>query len=225
VPSAAAPIAAAPPPTPPAPLSEAESIERLALSKWEQQDLERLPALFRTPRTVKRFLNTYRFLRAGLPPTERHSFVGTADDPGEYRVVLVLLAVVVSFSNLAPLFLQRLLNYSDGTGHRTWRAFIESLQREHARPRRSARASARTAAARSSPKQDKASEGIINEGASPNWEEAEWRNLCAVLAELSAGQDSNGNWFTPTELDRYLRWTPVVARYSFSLSALLAMRR
>ena len=101
-------------PAPVAPPNDAESIERLVLSEWEQRDLERLSALFRAPRAVKRFLNTYRFLRASLLPTERDSFVGSVDHPGEYRVVLVLLSVVVSFSNIAPLFLQRLLDYDPG---------------------------------------------------------------------------------------------------------------
>lgn len=202
-----------------APPTEAESIERLTISAWELDDIQRLAALFRTPRTVKRFINTYRFLRASLPPAERVQFVGTEVDPGDYRVVLVLLAIVVSFPNIAPLFLQRLLDYGDGgSGHRTWSAFIDSVQLKHTRLRRTSRVAAEPASAT-------ASIAAVVDSPPPSWEEAEWRQLCTALAELNAGRNANGGEFPPLELDTYTHWIPRVARYSFSLSALLTLQR
>lgn len=219
---APAPTPTSEPPAPPAPPAEAEAIERLAISAWEQEDMQRLATLFRTPRTVKRFLNTYRFLRASLPPAERAAFVGTAEDPGDYRVVIVLLAVVVSFSNIAPLFLQRLLDYGAGAGHHTWRAFITSVQIDRMPPRRQAAraADAKAASARAS-RRDGTPPGDVP----PSWEEAEWRNLCVALAELGAGDAAGGPAFPPPSLEAYVQWIPRVARYSFSLSALLTLQR
>lgn len=205
---------------PPPPPTEAESIERLTISAWELGDIQRLAALFRTPRTVKRFINTYRFLRASLPRAEHTQFVGTEDAPGDYRVVIVLLAIVVSFPNIASLFLQRLLDYGDDTGRRTWRAFIESVQIKRTRPRRAARH-------KPSPriKSAAAVDPAVTGDPLPSWEEAEWRHLCVALAELSAGRNANGTEFPPLALDPYTHWIPRVARYSFSLSALLTLRR
>lgn len=228
-PGAAAPVPAADGPAPAAsatpaasaPPTEAESIERLSISAWEQQDIQRLATLFRTPRTVKRFLNTYRFLRASLPPADRTTFVGTAEDPGEYRVVLVLLAIVVSFSNIAPLFLQRLLDYGDGGRHRTWRAFIASVQPGRDKRRRAPRA----ATAMPASTRVTAREGSTAEGLPPSWEEAEWRHLCEALAGLGGDDPADGGAFPPPALDDYIRWIPRVARYSFSLSALLTLHR
>jgi hypothetical protein len=219
------PAVAPSPPVPPAAPSEAESIERLTISAWEQEDIQRLSALFRTPRTVKRFLNTYRFLRASLPPTVRANFVGTQADPGDYRVVIVLLAVVVSYSNIAPLFLQRLLDYGDGAAHRTWRAFIESVQPKPARSRRTARpVVAKVASARKGPATAASTSAAPIDAPPPSWEDAEWRQLSAALAELGVGPNANGAPFPPPALDTYVQWVPRVARYSFSLSALLTLR-
>ena len=209
-----------PPPAPPAPPTEAESIERLTISAWELDDIQNLSALFRTPRTVKRFINTYRFLRASLPPAERALFIGNKEAPGDYRVVIVLLAIVVSFPNIAPLFLQRLLDYGDGGGHRTWRAFLGSVQLKRARPLRAARdvgAKPRTEAA--------SAKAAFAGSTQPSWEEAEWRQLCDALDTLREARNANGGEFPPNELDLYARWTPRVARYSFSLSALLTLQR
>ena len=44
-----------------------------------------------------------------------------------FGLVIVLLAIVVNFSNIAPLFLQRLLDYSDGSAKRTFEAFVRSV--------------------------------------------------------------------------------------------------
>lgn len=45
--------------------------KQLDFTRWEERDIKQLWPLFSTPRTVKRFINTYRLLRAGL--TERET--------------------------------------------------------------------------------------------------------------------------------------------------------
>lgn len=69
---------------------------RLELSAQEQADIARLWPLFGTPRSVKRFVNTYRLLRAAVPPSDLATFEGSPRAPGEYQVALLLLAIATS---------------------------------------------------------------------------------------------------------------------------------
>ena len=82
---------------------------QLEFTDWEQEDIPRLWPLFSTPRTVKRFVNTYRLMRAGLESAEEtEQFEGKKEKPGEYQVALLLLAVVTSATREAMTFLSRL---------------------------------------------------------------------------------------------------------------------
>ncbi|TBE99675.1 P-loop NTPase fold protein [Rhizobium ruizarguesonis] len=47
----------------------------------------------REPRTVKRFINVYRLIRARLTSTERQGFLGDGTEPEQYPVVAVLIAI------------------------------------------------------------------------------------------------------------------------------------
>ena len=90
--------------------------EQLMFTGPEEADIARLWPLFRTPRTVKRFINTYRLLRAGLEPGAATArFEGTVAEPGEYQVALLLLAVVTGAPNEAEAFLDRLGAWLDST--------------------------------------------------------------------------------------------------------------
>jgi hypothetical protein len=83
--------------------------KQLEFTTWEKRDIDRLWRLFRTPRTVRRFINTYRLLRAGLVSDEETArFEGTKYQPGEYQVALLLLAIVTSDPNETAAFLYRL---------------------------------------------------------------------------------------------------------------------
>lgn len=208
-PAAATPL---PPVAAPAPPTEAETIQRVTISAWELRDIQRLASLFRTPRTVKRFINTYRFLRASLAQEDRGAFVGSEHDPGEYQAVIVLLAIIISYPNIALLFLQRLLDFDDHhAGAPAWKAFLKSVTLNDATDRRTTR-SAAGATTRSTGK-------TANPVPPPSWEAAEWRQLGAALNALTEAD------FPPPQLDPFVRWLPRVARYSFSLSALLTLRR
>lgn len=197
--------------------SNAETVERLSISDWELRDLQRLSALFRTPRTVKRFFNTYRFLRAGLSQQERIAFVGTELAPGHYQIVIALLSVVVSYPNVAPSFLQLLLDSAarpKGTGG--WEQFLKVMQKAFAPQasggqnyRVNAKAVVEDAEALRPP------QDVLP---ASSWEAVEWRQLCTALADLT------NHDFPSTHLDDALIWIPRVARYSFSLSPLLTLR-
>jgi hypothetical protein len=54
----------------------------------------------RSPRTAKRYVNTYRFLRAAIPARQIEAFVADAGI-AEYKGVLLLLAIVVGAPNVS----------------------------------------------------------------------------------------------------------------------------
>jgi len=67
------------------------------------------PLIGRSPRAVKRYVNVYRLIRAGISEDARLlSFLGTPEAPGPYRAVLLLLGVVVGVPALADAFFREL---------------------------------------------------------------------------------------------------------------------
>lgn len=54
----------------------------------------------RSPRTAKRFVNTYRFLRASIPRDELASYLNDAN-PAQYRCALLMLAIVVGAPDIS----------------------------------------------------------------------------------------------------------------------------
>lgn len=54
---------------------------------------ELAPLLGRSPRALKRFVNVYRLVKAGLSPYQRRVFTSPGTGMGDYRAVLFLLAV------------------------------------------------------------------------------------------------------------------------------------
>jgi hypothetical protein len=75
---------------------EATSLE---FTPQEKRDINTLWPLFTTPRGVKRFINTYRLLRASVPEASTARFEGTEKEPGEYQIALLLLAIASSSPN------------------------------------------------------------------------------------------------------------------------------
>ncbi len=190
------------------------AVSRLLIRDWELEDMRRLAPLFRTPRAVKRFVNTYRFLRAGIRPHELSMFEGIRDDPGTYRAALVLLAIVVCYSNVAPRFLHRLLDDSQNPTT-SWEEFLRKARAEtprvvdHSDGDGLARLPARPAARKKAVKSAKPEP----EPEPSNWEEVEWQQLCDAL--LGASKDG----FPVGNIGELQPWVRSVARYSFSLAA------
>jgi hypothetical protein len=85
--------AAIPSPTPQTRL--APNLESLAVSDFERLAIDDLsPLLGRSPRALKRFVNLYRLIKAGLTPAEHNAFVRQNENGfGDYQAVLFLLAV------------------------------------------------------------------------------------------------------------------------------------
>jgi hypothetical protein len=84
--------------------------ELLSIQRGERAFMLSLaPALSRSPRRLKRFVNTYLILRASLAPDERETFVLDGGASGNYREAMVLLAMLTS----APRAWTRALNALD----------------------------------------------------------------------------------------------------------------
>jgi len=74
------------------------------------------PLIGRSARAVKRYVNVYRLIRAGISEDRLKTFLGTSSSPGPYRAVLFLLGVVVGAPAAAEAFFSEL---RDGTRERT----------------------------------------------------------------------------------------------------------
>jgi predicted nucleic acid-binding Zn-ribbon protein len=194
------------------------AIERLNIRSWELQDMEHLARVFRTPRAVKRFINTYRFLRAGVRPHELVLFEGDRDAPGTYRAALVLLAVVVSYSNVAPRFLRRIIDtITNGGAEQSWIEFLRSARADAGnlapKSAKAVPATPRKGTRKSSSAED------AKPRAPQNWDEVEWQQLLEALSIVSSEE------FPVHTVGELTQWIRIVARYSFSLAAVATLDR
>jgi hypothetical protein len=82
-------------PSPPPPARLVPNLESLEVSNFERSAIDELsPLLGRSPRALKRFVNLYRLIKAGLTPAEHNAFVRQNENGfGDYQAVLFLLAV------------------------------------------------------------------------------------------------------------------------------------
>ena len=199
--------------------SEESAIERLRIRAWELDDMERLAPLFHTPRAVKRFVNTYRFLRAGVRQQYLGRFEGERDEPGTYRAALTLLAIIVSYSNVAPRFLRRILDTAErGASKQGWLDFLRDARADavslvhDAEDGGPASVTVRSTSGRSTRKTPATRPREAGAGPLPrNWEEVEWLQLCDALLGVSKDE------FPVREIGELEEWAHTVARYSFSL--------
>ena len=199
--------------------------ERLKFKQWEVNDMKRFGSLFRTPRAVKRFINTYRLIRVAIPESDMPEFLGSESNPGRYRVAQLLLAVVSGYPNVAPHFLQLLLQQSQASDQEqcTWSGFLNkcaamSFHKEvdsldevdkgaaERSPKSRAKPGHNPTRARK-PKDDDQTKHSAEEFG------REWSELCETLANLE-------NESLPERLETYYDLVRRSARFSFSVSAL-----
>ena len=179
--------------------------------------MKRLSPLFRTPRAVKRFVNTYRLVRVGIPSIELAAFEGTAASPGRYRIAQVLLGVVAGYPNLAPRFLQLLRQQSSTSkgSKQTWQKFLAhcdalgKAQEQTSKPR-STNTAKKNTTAKKAPSDAPPKAGQFD--TRYYWQE--WMLLCGTLRDISADD------YLPAHLEDYHDLIPRVARFSFSVSML-----
>jgi hypothetical protein len=83
--------------------------ESLSLDLNERNDMVALSRVIgKTPRTLKRFVNIYRIIKAGLKGGDLEAFVGTGSKNPQYQAVLVLLSVAHGTPDVAPTFFREL---------------------------------------------------------------------------------------------------------------------
>lgn len=87
----------------------------------------------KTPRTLKRFVNVYRIIKAGLNSEQLEAFVGTDPFDDQYRAVLVLLSVAHGAPDVAPTFFREIKRVHDQAVENKERdmglkAFLKSLE-------------------------------------------------------------------------------------------------
>ncbi|MGD8925262.1 MAG: P-loop NTPase fold protein, partial [Thioalkalispiraceae bacterium] len=158
----------------------------LEFTQQEKEYIATLYRLFNTPRAVKRFVNTYRIFRARLPDSMLEKYVGNDNEIGEYRCVMVLLGIITGFPSLAPKTMDVLFNQNSDTD---WAYFVNAL-----------------------------SQSTLTENDFPTNEmpqsisemETDWVRMCDALSDL--GKDGS----LPFDMQTFARWTPQVARFSFS---------
>jgi hypothetical protein len=99
--------------------------EHLQIEAWEREFMKQLYSLIPTPRAAKRFVNVYRLIRAwaAADPEQLKRLRGDKSE-GEYRAVLLLLALQTGYPDEATQILQRLVREKpDGT----WWEFVDSF--------------------------------------------------------------------------------------------------
>lgn len=80
--------------------------EALQLEKVERDAMERLaPLILRSPRSVKRFANVYRLVRAGIDPQKLPAYLA-----GGYEQTLLLLGLICGAPSAAPELFERIRN-------------------------------------------------------------------------------------------------------------------
>jgi hypothetical protein len=94
-------------------------IEAMLLDKNEEQFIAALYHFIETPRLAKRLVNIYRLIRvrASAPENNFKTFIDR--DRGDYRAVLVLLAISIGHADVAPEILFDLRN-AKGRSFRNW---------------------------------------------------------------------------------------------------------
>lgn len=95
----------------------------LELEYWEALFLSALHPLIGSPRSAKRFVNVYQFIRARLGGDALVRFRGD-EKGGEYQVAALLLAALVGFPRESRPLFARLIAPGDASGE--WWAFVEN---------------------------------------------------------------------------------------------------
>ena len=185
---------------------------QLEFTEWEKEDIERLWLMFRTPRTVKRFINIYRLLRAGLiTQTDVDSFQGSRREPGEYQVALLLLAAITAFPNEANQLLYRIdawldaQELKDKEGSCNLNEVVEVLKKEPGFQLVNTKGEQRDQDDSKVPDRERAdtAEDVVNS----------WKLLLDCLEQVI----QENAWHRSFRRDRLRFWVMRVARFSFSV--------
>jgi KAP-like P-loop domain-containing protein len=104
--------------------------ESVAIDAKELAFMEGLAnSIGKSPRRIKRFLNSYRIIKASLSIRAAASYLDTAGGLGEYKAVIALLALLTGAPVLAPYILKALREAQSGTELHVFRSSLLHLSR------------------------------------------------------------------------------------------------
>jgi len=197
---------------------------QLEFIEWEKEDIHRLWPMFRTPRTVKRFVNIYRLLRAGLSSDiDVETFEGKESEPGEYQVALILLAAITAFPNAAGQFLYRLdawldlqeINEEDRDTN--WGEVIEFLEQEPDPSIRQTLADMEIPARLANDRKETGTTTEESPESAPNDEAQDAETSWGLLLDSLKRVLQDHAWNPSIKLSTLRTWVMRVARFSFSV--------
>jgi hypothetical protein len=183
--------------------------KQLELTGDEHRDVRELAGLFNGPRAVKRFVNTYRLIRARMAPEELRPFLKGR----QYRATLVMLAIVTAYPNQASRFLRQLRWWLPRKIERgaltSWDDFMTTLERPRAELEK----------LDGLPLEELES-ALLELGAPLGGDDdVEWRAMCRkIRAAVNAMPPVLGQAQMPFTEDVLERWLQEVSRYSFSFA-------
>jgi hypothetical protein len=168
---------------------------QLEVQAWERKYLAALYPLIPTPRAAKRFLNVYRLIRGGLDRAELQHLIGS-EEAGQYRVVLLLLAMLTGYPAEATVVLRDLAQSEPDD---TWWSYLDAL------------AAQRQAFASGDGGEDPFAD---IEDVDP----ARWNEMLRKVRSLRA--------LIPGDYacEAFVKWAPEVGRYSFHSGRLVGTR-
>ena len=103
----------------------------LGLTGPEIRFIQAMAPMITTPRVGTRLVNIYRMIRSTQATGGKSRFLDRSTGTGDYQAILILLAIVSGFPDLAAPIVEALLQASPGL---SWPAFVdELLAREPAR--------------------------------------------------------------------------------------------
>jgi len=200
---------------------------QLEFTQWEKDDIQRLWLMFRTPRTVKRFINIYRLLRAGLVTgRDVENFEGTKKKPGEYQVALLLLAAITAFPNESNQLLYRLdawLDIQESNKRRrtsTWQEVIDALKNKEAETtgeqvRKKTKKRNQNTGINEQQLRQTINDNVMSTKQTDEAQntESSWHYMLDCLDRVA----QNNVWKKPFKLTTLRTWVLRVARFSFSV--------
>ncbi len=104
--------------------------ESLKIEQVEMAFIEELtPLLSRSPRALKRFINVYQLIKAGLSPQEQRFFLRRVAALSDFQAVLFVLAVDTGLPEISPIFFRTLTQGARATATSSEEEAVHSVAR------------------------------------------------------------------------------------------------
>lgn len=177
-------------------------INAMLLEVWEEKYIDELFVFIRTPRLAKRFINIYRLIRASANFLEKDFSTFIDSINGNYRAVLLLLAINIGYPDIVPEILQNIVKAKDNSFLKWLNELLKKykLEREFLQKERNT-----SADIFHSQKREECLAGII----------AVLEKILMRIDEVKAGLIENTNLTFDDRFEVYAKWADVVGRYSF----------